>query len=70
MNRFKNPYFWMGLIGIIFSAAGVSLESLTSWDILFENIWRILDSPALLMSVIAAVVGVFNTDGGGKYGRR
>lgn len=58
MSRFQNVYFWLGLIGVIFSAAGVSLESLTSWNILFDNVMGILGNPFLLMSVIAAIVGV------------
>ena len=58
-NRFKNIYFILGLFGVIFSAAGVSVESLTSWDILFGNILNILGNPFLLASVIASVIGVF-----------
>lgn len=58
-DRYKNPYFWFGFIGVLFSAAGVSLESLTSWDILFGNLMNILDNPFLLGSVIVALVGVW-----------
>lgn len=57
-KRYKNVYFWIGLIGVIFSAAGVNLESLTSWNILFSNIMNILSNPFLLISVIMAVSGV------------
>lgn len=58
-NRFKNPYFWFGLIGVICAAANISFESLTSWKILHENLMSILANPFLLSSVIIAVVGVF-----------
>lgn len=58
-NRFKNPYFWIGLIGIMFSAAGIDLKTLTSWDILLTNIINILNNPFLLISVIMAITGVF-----------
>lgn len=58
-SRSKNPYFWLGLVGVIFTAAGINVESLTSWDILFQNILAILGNPFLLASVIAAVTGVF-----------
>lgn len=58
-NRFKNPYFWIGLIGIMFSAAGIDLKTLTSWDILLTNILNILNNPFLLISVIMAITGVF-----------
>lgn len=58
-NRFKNIYFWLGIIGVIFTAAGVNLESLTSWNILFDNLMNILSNPFILMSVIAAIAGIF-----------
>ena len=29
--RFKNPWFWLGLVGLFFTAIGVSPETLTSW---------------------------------------
>ena len=58
-NRFKNPYFWFGIAGIICAAANISFESLTSWEILYENLMNILANPFLLGSVIVAVVGVF-----------
>lgn len=58
-NRFKNIYFWLGLIGVIFSAAGVNIEILTSWPILFDSLIGIISNPFLFMSVIAAITGVF-----------
>lgn len=57
-KRYKNVYFWIGILGVVFSAAGINLESLTSWNILFDNILNILKNPFLLMSVIMAVTGV------------
>ena len=58
-ERFKNPFFILGLFGIIFSAAGVNVETLTNWSFLWESILGILGNPFLLASVIAAVLGVF-----------
>lgn len=58
-ERFKNPYFILGLVGIIFSAAGIDFESLTNWSILWQNVLGILNNPYLLMSVVMAVLGVF-----------
>lgn len=58
-NRLKNPYFWFGLIGVIATAAGISLESLTSWDILYQNILTVLSNPFLVVSVLIAITGVF-----------
>lgn len=58
-ERFKNPYFILGLVGIVFSAAGIDFESLTNWSILWQNVLGILNNPYLLMSVVMAVLGVF-----------
>lgn len=58
-DRYKNPYFWFGIIGIIFTAGGVKLEQLTSWNILLDNLIHIISSPFLLLSVIMAITGVF-----------
>lgn len=57
--RIKNIYFIIGLIGIGLTAAGISPESLTSWDILFNNLLNVLNNPFMLVSVIMAVLGVF-----------
>ena len=58
-NRFKNVYFWLGLIGVFFTAGGVDFNTLTSWNLLFASIFDIFKNPASLMGVIMAMVGVF-----------
>ena len=58
-NRFTNPFFWIGLLGVLFSAAGISVESLTSWEILLDSLMSIISNPFLLVSVVAAVTGIF-----------
>lgn len=57
--RLKNPWFWVGLAGIILTAMGISPEMLTSWDILWENIKALLTNPFMLGSVALSVLGVF-----------
>lgn len=57
-ERFKNPYFWLGLGGVIFSAAGVDFKTLTSWSLLANALLDILANPVAVVSVIAAIVGV------------
>lgn len=57
-NRFKNPYFWLGLGGVIFSAAGIDFKTLTSWSLLGEALLSILANPVAVVAVIAAVIGV------------
>ncbi|CEP79300.1 Small integral membrane protein [[Clostridium] sordellii] len=58
-NRVKNPYFWLGLTGVIFSSAGIDFKTLTSWDLLANALLDILANPVAVVAVIAALVGVF-----------
>lgn len=58
-KRFKNPYFWLGLGGVIFSSAGVDFNTLTSWDLLGEALLNILANPVAVVAVAAAIIGVF-----------
>ncbi len=57
--RVKNPWFWVGLIGIILTAMGISPESLTSWQVLADNIVSLVKNPFMLGCVFVAVLGVF-----------
>ena len=57
-NRFKNPYFWIGLLGVIFTAMGIDINNIPSWDMLFNQIMEVFKSPSMLISVIAAITGV------------
>lgn len=56
--RIKNPYFWIGLIGVILTAMGISPEMLTSWSILWQSIIDLVRNPFMIGSVILAVMGV------------
>lgn len=58
-NRFKNPYFWLGLGGVIFSAAGIDFKTLTSWTLLGDALLSILANPVAVVAVAAAIIGVF-----------
>lgn len=58
--RFKNPYFWIGLIAVILAAIGVSPESLTSWEILAEKIMELLNNPFAIGCVVVGVIGYVN----------
>lgn len=57
--RFKNPWFWVGLGGVILSAMGVSPEMFTSWGAVWESVVNLFGNPFMLGSVILAVLGVF-----------
>ena len=58
--RFKNPYFWLGLIAVILAAVGAEVEMFTSWVILFEKIKALLGNPFLIGCTVVAVIGYLN----------
>lgn len=56
--RLKNPYFWIGLLGVIFTATGLDASQFTSWGSVwsaFVDFWK---NPYMVVSVILAIVGV------------
>ena len=58
-DRFKNPYFWIGLLGVVFTAMGVSPETFTSWAVVKEQLLGLVGNPFMLGSVAVAIIGVF-----------
>lgn len=58
-KRFKNPYFWVGLLGVIFTAMGVDTTTLTTWQSVIDAFKGLLYNPFLLVTVAMAVLGVF-----------
>lgn len=64
--RLKNPWFWVGLVGIVLTAMGISAETLTSWQLVYEAFLDLVGNPFMLSSVFIAILGVFvdpTTDG-------
>ena len=61
--KFKNPYFWLGLVSIIFASAGVDMNTLTCWTALGQSLLRILQNPVAVMAVVGGILGVFNDNG-------
>ena len=57
--RFKNPWFWVGLGGVILSAMGVSPELFTSWGEVWEAVKNLVSNPFQIGCVVLAVLGVF-----------
>ena len=41
-KRMKNPYFWIGLIGVILTAVGVDAETLTTWEAVWNAVCDLL----------------------------
>ena len=61
--KFKNPWFWLGLVSIIFGSAGVDMNALTTSDALGQAVLGILQNPVAVMAVIGGILGVFNDNG-------
>ena len=57
--RMKNPWFWVGLLGVVLTAMGVSPEMLTSWALVGQAVVDLVSNPFMLGSVVIAVLGVF-----------
>lgn len=57
--RFKNPWFWVGLVGVVLSAMGVSAEMFTSWSAVWDAIVNLVSNPFMLGSVAMAILGIF-----------
>jgi len=58
-NRYKNPWFWLGILGVFFAAIGVSIESLTSWQAFGSALYNFISNPFLIISAAFALAGVF-----------
>lgn len=56
--RMKNIWFWVGLLGVILSAMGVSPEMFTSWESVFQALRELVSNPYMLGCVVMAVLGV------------
>ncbi len=57
-KRMKNPWFWVGLVGVVLTATGANPELFTSWEILVQEIKAVLCNPYLLGTACLAILGV------------
>ena len=60
--KLKNPYFYLSVFALIFSASGVDFQTLTSWQLLGEALMSILQNPVAIVSVLTAFVGIWNNN--------
>ena len=58
--KFKNPYFYLSIIGLIFASAGVDFNTLTSWQLLGNALLSILNNPVSVLAVATALIGIWN----------
>lgn len=59
-EKFKNPYFWLSVFALLFSASGIDFQTLTSWSLLAQALLSILLNPVAVVAVITAFLGIWN----------
>lgn len=59
-DKLKNPYFWLSVFALIFSASGIDFQTLTSWQLLVQALVDILLNPVAIVAVITAFLGIWN----------
>ena len=59
-EKFKNPYFWLSVFALIFSASGIDFQTLTSWQLLVQALVDILMNPVAIVAIITAFLGIWN----------
>lgn len=59
-EKLKNPYFWLSVFALIFSAAGIDFNQLTSWQLLGQALFGILQNPVSIIAIITAFLGIWN----------
>lgn len=65
-ERFKNPWFWVGVVSVALTAIGVDPHTFTSWSAVLDGILSVLSNPVQLVTMSLAVLSVFvdpNTPG-------
>ena len=58
--KLKNPYFYLSVIALIFSASGVDFNELTSWPLLLNALLGIVKNPVSVIAVVTAFLGIWN----------
>lgn len=57
--RFRNPWFWVSLVGVILTAMGISPDMLTSWAAVGQAFLDLISNPFMLATVAVSILGVF-----------
>ena len=57
--RFKNPWFWVGVVAVAITAIGVDPQTFTSWSAVWLGIKGVLSNPVQLCTMCLAVLSVF-----------
>lgn len=58
-NRWKNPWFYVGIIGVILTAIGVDGSTFTTWGAVVKGFMDFIQNPFLIGSVVMALLGAY-----------
>lgn len=57
--RFRNPWFWVGVVSVAITAIGVDPMTFTSWAAVLDGIKAVLSNPVQLVTMCLAILSVF-----------
>ena len=57
--RFKNPWFWVGVVSVAITAIGVDPMTFTSWEAVWVGVTNVLGNPVQLVTMCLAILSVF-----------
>lgn len=60
--KLRNGYFWLSLVALIFSAAGIDFNALTDWNLFGHALLSIINNPVSVVSVTTAMLGIWNNN--------
>lgn len=60
--KFKNPYFWISLVSLIFASANIDFNALTDWNLFGHALLSIINNPVSVVAVITAMLGIWNNN--------
>jgi hypothetical protein len=60
LERLKSPVVLFGLVAVLLSAAQISPENLTSWEVLGDNLIAFISNPFLVGTAIVSIYAFFN----------
>lgn len=58
--KLRNPYFYLSVVALIFSASGVDFNQLTSWSLFIDALKGIINNPVAIVAIITAFLGIWN----------
>ena len=59
LKRIKNPWFWVGLVGIFLTAIGIDPSTMTTWAAVGNTFMNVAKNPFMLVTAAMAIIGVF-----------